>query len=295
MIDGFTSVQAVRHKGERKTDSIPPEETVPPPKPEEQRHRSVQAQKISIGHTALPSRHELVCYSCQYEFVVTGSLDKVFCPKCREQLETGDHTVEGEWKRDILTVGTVHIKSGAKVLGASIIATDIIIGGDCSEANLKPTRQIELETGAVVSSGVLNGKKIIIRSGARLVLDDPLRCGDLDIYGELQAKVMPTGIVVIHSGGMFRGELIASHLIVHDGGGLSAKLRIGLENTKSKPASKAKPLPATPAALVGKPAEKPAVRQSELQLDKPLKASTKTVVSNKHNKRTSKRRATKVK
>ena len=165
MIDGFSSVQAVRHKGARKPDTNPPKETAPPSKTEEQRHRSVQSQKVSIGHTALPSRHELVCYSCQYEFVVTGSLDKVFCPKCREQLETGDRTVEGDWKRDILTVGTVHVKNGAKVLGASIIATDIIIGGDCSEANLKPTRQIELETGAVVSPGVLNNHKIIIVTG----------------------------------------------------------------------------------------------------------------------------------
>jgi cytoskeletal protein CcmA (bactofilin family) len=179
----------------------------------------------------------LVCYSCQYKFTVTGSLAKLFCPKCREQLESGDHNIEGSWTSDILTVGKVHIKSGAKVVGASIVANDIIVGGDCSEANLKPVRHIELETGAVVSPGVLNNHKVIIRAGAKIALDTPLRCSDLDIYGELHAKAIPTGTVTLFAGGMFRGELNASSLIVNDGGGLSADLKISpvAEKTKTKP------------------------------------------------------------
>ncbi len=284
MIDGFTSVQAVRHKGARKNDHNPQKDAAPPEKKEEQSHRSVQSQKISASRTALPSRHELVCYSCQYKFVVTGSLDKVYCPKCREQLETGDHTIEGDWTRDILTVGRVHIKNGAKVLGASIIATDIVIGGDCSEANLKPTRQIELETGAVVAQGVLNNHKIIIRVGSRLVLDNPLRCSDLDVYGDLQTKALPTGKVTVHSGGMFRGELTAHHLIVHEGGGLSAKLRIGPKNVK--------PIATSPTQKTGLESTD---EQGEFNLNKPSNSLSKATVSNKSKKQTSKRKSSKVK
>ena len=301
MIDGFMSVQAVRHKSERGSDRKPAENKAPPAPAEESRHRSAPAEnkKVSIGHTALPTRHELVCYSCRYKFVVNGRLDKVFCPKCREQLETGDHSIEGDWKKDILTVGTVHIKSGAKVLGSTIIATDIIIGGDCSEANLKPTRRIELETGAVVSPGVLNNHKVIIRAGAQLSPDAPLRCSDLEIYGEIQAKAFPTGMVTIFAGGFFRGELEAAHLAVHEGGGLSANLRIrpaevkvqsAVEKTKPPP-GKTEQKPKTPA----KPASKPVSSQPELTLQKSVRTVAGGKSSKKRNKRAFKQAADRVK
>lgn len=243
MIDGFTSVQAVRRKNERSSDVNTPQKKAPLPQVKESTPNSAvqQKKKVSIGHTALPSRHDLVCYSCQYKFTVTGSLNKLFCPKCREQLETGDHTIEGKWTNDILTVGKVHIKPGAKVIGASIVANDIIVGGDCSEANLKPVRHIELESGAVVSPGVLNSHKVIIRTGAKIALDVPLRCSDLDIYGEIQAKAIPTGTVTIFAGGMLRGKLNASHLIVYDGGGLSADLNISPVVDKPKSEQKNRP------------------------------------------------------
>jgi len=301
MIDGFMSVQAVRHKSERGSDRKPAENKAPSAPAEESRHRSAltEKKKVSIGHTALPTRHELVCYSCRYKFVVNGRLDKVFCPKCREQLETGDHSIEGDWKKDILTVGTVHIKSGAKVLGATIIATDIVIGGDCSEANLNPTRHIELETGAVVSPGVLNGHKVIIRAGAQLSPDAVLRCSDLEIYGEIQVKALPTGMVTIFAGGFFRGELEAAHLIVHEGGGLSANLRINPAKEKAQsPADKIKPHPAKKEQkqkTTVKPASHPVSAQPELPLQKSVRTVAGGKSSKKRNKRASKPLADKLK
>ena len=233
MIDGFMSVQAVRHQDGRKPDDKPPDDKSPPDTKEETQSTSAQlAKKASIGHTALPSRHELVCYSCGYAFVVTGKLSKVFCSKCREELETGDHTIEGEWEKDILTVGRVHVKTGAVVRNATIVATDIVVGGDCTQATLKPTRRVELDTGALLPPGLLDAHPVLVRAGARLSLEAPLRCSDLDIHGELQASAMPKGMVTIHPGGMFRGELKATHLVVHDGGGLSAKLHIQPEEPK---------------------------------------------------------------
>ncbi len=235
MIDGFMSVQAVRRKGEQGPDNVPPQGEAPPATQEETRHRSADLEKkTSIGQTALPSRHELVCYSCGYAFVVTGKLGKVFCSKCREELETSDRDIEGNWKQDIRTVGRVQIKSGAVIDGATVIATDIAIAGDCSKANLQPTRRIELETGAIVPPGVLDAHPVLIRAGGRISLKAPLHCSNLDVHGELQAEAAPTGVVTIHPGGMFRGKLKTAHLIVHDGGGLSAKLHIKPEEQKTE-------------------------------------------------------------
>jgi cytoskeletal protein CcmA (bactofilin family) len=133
-----------------------------------------------------------------------------------------------------MTVGKVHVKAGAKVDGVKIIATDIVVAGDCSSADLCPTRQIELDTGAVVAPATLNSSKIVILAGAQVSLSEPLRCNELDIYGALSAKASPGGLVQIHAGGMFRGDLECAHLIIFEGAGLSANLRVSPALAKDK-------------------------------------------------------------
>jgi cytoskeletal protein CcmA (bactofilin family) len=282
MINGFMSVQAVRRKNDHGPDQKPPEAPSPP---KETRHPSAPPPQASrIGHTALPSRHELICYSCEYSFTVTGRLDKVFCPKCREQLETGDHIIEGEWRDDVRTVGQVHVKPGATVHGATIVATDIIIGGNCDNAILNPTRRIELETGASVTPRVLDMHTILIRKGERLSFTAPLRCQDLELHGELQAQAMPRGTVTVHPGGMFRGTLKTSHLIVHDGGGLSAMLEI----TPEPPKPKATP-PATQtksAAAPTRPLADKATPAATSQPKKKTASSHRTKTATKARKKT---------
>jgi len=145
MIDGYSSVQALRRlDGKASPRAKPPEESAldegaaAPPKP------------AGFGHTALPTRHELICYSCGYAFVVTGRLDKVICPKCRTQLETGDKHIDGAWSGNLKTVGRVYINSGATVTSSSIVAMDIRVAGICRNTRLEPTRHLELDSGAQV-------------------------------------------------------------------------------------------------------------------------------------------------
>ena len=237
MIDGYTSVQAIRHKQEHgQSENIPTQTRVPVAAPQDAVPESGgdAAKKAAVGRTALPTRHDITCYSCGYSFVVTGRLDKVFCPKCREQLETGDYDIEGEWTQDVLTVGKVYIHSGAVVKGAAITANDIIIAGDCCEANLQPVRHIELESGAVVPTAVLADRKVIIRSGASLSFATVLHCTELEIRCELSASAQPSGLVTIFAGGFFRGSLECRHLVVHDGAGISAELKILPERSRSE-------------------------------------------------------------
>jgi len=290
MIDGFMSVQAVRHQGERGPDRKPSGEDPSAANAAKDAPDSAQTQKkASIGHTALPSRHELICYACGYGFVVTGRLDKVICPRCREQLETGDHHIEGEWQRDLRTVGQVYVHSGASVGEITIMATDIIIAGDCTQAVLKPTRLIELETGGVTDPEALNARRIRIRAGARISLSAPLRCSDLEVYGELQATATPTGIVTIHPGGMFRGHLAAEHLIVHEGGGLNATLRIAPHRAPAapKPSSTSPGMTGHETPKATAPVKRAAAPASPPP--PPINPASKRVSSSKGKKRASKR------
>lgn len=224
MIDGFSSVQAIRRLDGKVVPRVkPPEDSAPdkaratppaPPKP------------AGFGHTALPTRHDLICYSCGYTFVVTGRLDKVICPKCKTQLETGDKYIDGAWSGTLKTVGRVYINSGATVSSSSIVAMDIRVAGICRNTRLEPTRHLEIDSGAQVELDKLSGQRLVIIEDAKLTFDEPLRCRSLEIRGELQADARPSEGGEIHPGGMFRGTLHAPRLVVHDGAAIKAHLHI---------------------------------------------------------------------
>jgi cytoskeletal protein CcmA (bactofilin family) len=253
MIDGFASVQALR----RARDDRPAPDRHDPATPAVPRanaaHRSPTpptparpaapsgGTPARIGHTALPTRHELVCYECRYAFAVTGRLDKVFCPKCRTELVTHSITVDDGWREDVKTVGTIRVVAQATLKQVELIGTDIIIAGDVTEATIKPTRRLSLDTGARVRMGDLDGPELEIVAGARLKLDAPLICGDLTIRGELTAQVRAKGVVTLTESSQFSGSLHAAHLVIEDGAGLRADFRIAL-----------------PAAPVKKPVQEPA-------------------------------------
>ncbi len=233
MIDGYTSVQALR----RLDGKAPPGPHVPPP--EKEASAGVESateetpKSLPFGHTALPTRHDLICYNCGYAFVVTGRLDKVLCPKCKTWLKTGDHHIDGAWSGTLKTVGCVYINSGASVSSSHIMATDIRVAGSCRNCRLEPTRHLELDSGAHLELDQLAERQLVVVAGARLVLDEPLRCRSLDVFGELQAEVRLSERGAIHSGGFFRGSFYAPRLVVEEGARLRAFIHV--ESADRKP------------------------------------------------------------
>jgi cytoskeletal protein CcmA (bactofilin family) len=224
MIDGFSSVQALRRLDGKGNPRVkPPVDSAPEPTPDKP---ATAGKPASFGHTAMPTRHDIICYSCGYVFVVTGRLDKVICPKCKTQLETGDQHIDGNWTGKVKTVGCVYINSGATVSSSHIVATDIRISGICRNTRLEPTRHLELDSGAQLDLDKLSDKRVVIIEDATLTFDEPLRCRFLTIHGELQADARPEEGGEIRPTGMFRGTLHAPSLIVHDGAGLKAHLHI---------------------------------------------------------------------
>lgn len=285
MIDGYHSVQAARRAAGRDRPAAPePPPTAPPP-PAPPGGEPGRPQRAS--HTALPTKHHIACYSCTYEFTVTGQLKNLICPKCREQLESGDIDVQGPWSRDVKTVGTVNIQPDAILTSGTIIATDIVVRGDVRKADLRPTRRIELAMAAVINPVQLEGRDVYVRPEAQLAFDATLRCRILDVAGELTATLEPGGCVTIRAGGCVRGAIKAAHLVIEDGAGLSARLDIRPTNAPPaaapEPAANTLPLPRTRRAPHG-PAGPP-----EPAPDKPSTEKTKLAPPGSRAKQASKR------
>lgn len=231
VIDGFHSVQAVRRVRDknpgtgprvRESGSAPPtpEKQPPPDKP------ASQAPPARVGQTTMPTRHEIVCYSCSYAFVHTGRLHKVLCPKCRQFLNTQDLEITGAWNEPVETIGTVEIKPGAVFGEARIVANRLIVAGDIRLARVDWCKTLELCDGAIFDVERFGEISLVIRANAKFDIKPPLTCNNLDIMGELKATVKVKGNAIIRAGGFLRGELEGQHLTVEEGGGISGRLAI---------------------------------------------------------------------
>ena len=221
MIDGYMAVQSVRRSSGRQQER---EHTDAP-----ENHPASQSPSNTphgFGHTALPTKHEIHCYGCGYQFNVTGSLDRLICPKCKEQLHTGDKTICGPYSGTIQTVGTVTIHSGASVTDSKITASVIRIAGECRKTVLQPGLRVELATGAEVDSAKLDAVDVVINETENVHLETELYCKSLHLMGTLRANVRARETVEIYSEAVFHGKLQSPGLVIEEGAALRGELHI---------------------------------------------------------------------
>lgn len=246
VIDGFSSVRAVRHAGEaghaRQFKTRPSKDRIPGTKEQSGQQNKAEPPASRIGHTVVPQKHELLCYECGYAFVVQGVIHYPICPKCHRKLIKDDLSIDAEWTGNVRTIGNVEIKSTGIVKSGSITARDIIIEGNAERCALHAGRRLELGHGARFNIEKAEFKDVLVRPGARIAIPPKLFCRNLYVEGELKAAVTASGTVSVKSGGLLRGRVNTAHLTVEDGGGLKARLRVepGSGGNAAEPEKKSK-------------------------------------------------------
>ncbi len=229
MIDGFTSVQAVRRSAPRRGKPRKDPVGAPAPAAKESASRSVKPE-ARVGRTTLPPRNSIHCYSCGYGFVQTGRMgDKVLCPKCREFLATSDCILDGVCSEPVQTIGTVTIAAGAVLEAqARIVARRLCVAGDTGKATFE-CQAIEIDAGGQADLDRVAFRDMRILENASCTFKRIIACRKLEVQGRLSASVRAEECVVVHAGGCLTGEIVTPHLIVEDGASLCASLRIGAE------------------------------------------------------------------
>lgn len=231
MIDGFSSVQAIKHSGKGKHEARTRESSSRLPNAEKLKEKpAAETPKPTasrIGHTAMPEKHELVCYVCDYAFKLTGRIDKTFCPKCRKQLDTANYVISGAWETDIRTMGTIDVKTGGLAGKTTFICQNIVIAGDVRQASIQACRRLEIREGAQIDFAHVTCKDLIVQAGARTDVRQPLRLRHVEISGHFTGNLDVADTVIIRAGGFFKGTLRTPRLIMEDGAGLNATLHLG--------------------------------------------------------------------
>ncbi|MBN2300878.1 MAG: polymer-forming cytoskeletal protein, partial [Lentisphaerae bacterium] len=180
-----------------------------------------------IGKTIVPMRFEIICYECEYVFVLTGHIHETMCPRCHHMLTVSNKTIHGEWSGTDKTIGSIEIAEDAVLKNTTLIGGDIIIAGDARDADIRATRKLELRSKAQFDMTRIIAKDLLIGNGSRFSLARPLNCRNLDVQGELKATISASGAVFIRNSGFFRGELHCRSLVIEEGGRMKAKTVLG--------------------------------------------------------------------
>lgn len=202
-----------------------------------------EAKASHISRTVRPVRQMIRCYDCGYEFPLTVRVKSTYCPKCRTTLDFIDYTIESEWTDTLKTEGAIRIAPLGVLKGGQLVATDVIIEGRSDQGTIRAFRCVELGAGAVFDEKKITTQDLKIAAGATITLQGPARYRDIEIAGTLVADLQAKGTITIRAGGLLRGTLTGSHLVVDEGGGIVGPVRIEEEKPLEAPAA-APPAPA---------------------------------------------------
>ncbi len=220
VIDGFSSVQAVKRATShgKRPAARPSPETPPPSAPS-------AADKAEAGYrsTALPDRHDIICYECGFSFTISGRLRDTFCPKCRHELKVTDEVIDGEWSGAVKTIGTIRVTESGVIKSGELIALDIVLAGDARKASINACRRLELHEGARFSIKKTKMRDLAVPQGETFSTRGELACESVDVGGSLRASLHASAVVV-QKGGCLRGKVRTKSLAVHDGGALIADI-----------------------------------------------------------------------
>ena len=223
LIDGFSSVQALRRIAERTQ-----EHSAKPPEAAPAAHPEAAPGKVSarITRTAVPQKFEVICYECQYTFPVTGRVTDTSCPRCRVKLEKRDYLLDREFGHAIKTIGTVQLRPGGVLKDTTVVARSVILAGDASQAVID-CQLLQLRDGAQVELAKSRFRDLLIEADAHLVIPRTLSCRNIEVRGELDASLSAEGMILVKAGGHLKGSVRTAHLTVEEGGGLTAAVDIG--------------------------------------------------------------------
>ncbi len=221
LVDGFTTLRATQRYAREPRYSSAPDHTE---KQEESPTSSPQGRKqgMQIGRTVMPTKYEIVCYSCGFAFVMRGRAKITQCPKCGTRLGLTDETITGAFSEELITAGKVHLTDTAILDGGHITANDVLLDGSVKSGFIHAYKTLEISSSATLPEDLFTARSLRVGIGTKLNLSRTMEVNNVDVLGELQADLNVEGKITIYTGGHFKGKLKAGSLVVEEGGGLSA-------------------------------------------------------------------------
>lgn len=223
-LDSYATIRAIARS--KSAPSAPASASGEPVTPEETAH-DTSKPGARVARTTVPVKHQIDCYECGYRFQLHGRAKTAHCPKCRALLDLSDHVIDTEWADTVKTAGTIRLASTGVLKNGDLIGADVVLEGIIEGGRARALRTLELGAGAIFSEKAVSGPDLRIASGADFKFKQDAKYRNVEVLGTFRARLEATGMVTVRPGGLLEGEVRTEHLVVEDGGGLKAQLRIG--------------------------------------------------------------------
>jgi cytoskeletal protein CcmA (bactofilin family) len=226
-LDSYATIRAVARTKPAPATGTPPAAAPEDPGQTDAPPSDIQKPGARAFRTTVPVKHHIDCYECGYKFQLHGRATTTHCPKCRALLDLSDHTIDTEWVDTIKTAGTIRLGPTGVLKSGDLIGAEVVLEGIIEGGRARALRVIELGAGAIFSEKAVSAPDLRIAPGADFKFKQEARYRNVEILGTLHAKLEATGVITVKPGGLLEGDVQTEHLVVEDGGGLKAMLRIG--------------------------------------------------------------------
>jgi cytoskeletal protein CcmA (bactofilin family) len=220
VVDSYAAIKAAQHAVKVRPTTAPAA-TAKTGEPAD-----LKALGAAIAHTAVPAKQFIECYECGYKFQLHGRASTTNCSKCRAILDLTDHTIDRKWNDPLKTAGTIHIAADGIVETGDLVANDIILEGTIEAGMVRAMRKLELRPGARFSEHNLKAPDLLIAAGATIAFIEPAEFATVEVFGILRANLHARGTIIVRAGGLLQGAVHSEHLVVDEGGGIQAAVRI---------------------------------------------------------------------
>lgn len=224
LVDGYSALKAAQHAV--RSTAEPPASSPAATEPAD-RHSELKRLGAHINRTAVPVKNVIECHECGYKFQLHGRASTTNCSKCRATLDLTDHTIDGKFDKLLKTTGTIRLTGKGVLESGELIANDFILEGTIEAGTVRAMRKLEIRLGARFSETQVTARDLVIAAGATIAFMEPAEFRDVEIFGTLRINLHASGTVTVRPGGLLQGRLHGAHLVVEDGGGVQADLRIG--------------------------------------------------------------------
>jgi len=205
--------------------------TASPAKPSKLNISTADATKSSVKNTPgegrapkFRSERILQCYACEKSFAASKLGPAPACPHCATFFPSNDRVIEGPVSEDIFTYGNVRVLTrGALTTGklrCHHLAAYGQLGGD-----IKCSGRVECNASGVMDAS-LRCRELIIPRKVKIEFTGIVEADHIQIQGEITARALINGELVVDSAGIFNGEVVTRTLSIEDDAELNASVQI---------------------------------------------------------------------
>jgi cytoskeletal protein CcmA (bactofilin family)/DNA-directed RNA polymerase subunit RPC12/RpoP len=168
---------------------------------------------------------EIHCFHCGGNHTVSGYAKTTICPVCSSGIGLRPMLVSVQTSRSIDIRAHLTVRKGAYLNAPKAYCTSATIAGKFYGSLI--CEEILTLSFSGTSQAKMTARKILVSSGANIVLIFPLQAQEVEVRGHLKGNIVATSLVRIRKGASVSGSIVTKSLRIDRGASYSGAMQLG--------------------------------------------------------------------